>query len=129
MDKPKVILIDDYDEVTEVLSEFLSFSSIDVVATGKDGKEAVDLYEKYLPDIVVTDFMMPKYDGLYALENIRKINPDAKVIILTGSDGSVFPKLEELGVTSILQKPCNVNKLVETINKTWLNNTIQLCND
>ncbi|WP_246282152.1 response regulator [Nitrosopumilus ureiphilus] len=87
------------------------------MGTGHNGKEAVDLYEKHKPDIVTIDSVTPKFDGIYATENIHKINPNAKIIMVTGNDGSSFTYLEELGVTAILQKPCSMNKLVDTINK------------
>lgn len=55
-----------------------------MIGAGKDGQEAVELYQKLTPDLVFLDVMMPDYDGLYALENIRKFNPYAPIIMITG---------------------------------------------
>lgn len=85
--------------------------------TGHNGKEAIDLYEKHNPDIVTIDSVTPKFDGIYATENMHKINSNAKIIMVTGNDGNSFTNLKESGVTVILQKPCSMNKLVDTINK------------
>ena len=71
---PNVIIIDDNDDVRETLSEFLRLRSINVLDTGCNGKEAIELYKKYSPDIMVMDYLMPDFDGLYGLENIRKID-------------------------------------------------------
>ena len=82
---PSVIVIDSDLDIREVYSEFLRLKSIDVLATGNNGKDAVELYQKYRPDIVLMDLGMPDFDGFYGLENIRKTDPNAKVVINTGS--------------------------------------------
>ncbi len=127
--KPDVIVIDDDYDSTEVLSEFLRLKSINVLATGHNGKEAVELYKKYSPDVVLMDFLMPDFDGLYGLENILKINPNAHVVILTGStEDDTKKKLTDAGVFTIMQKPYNMNGLIETIDKISLGDTVQLYN-
>lgn len=56
---------------------------------------------------------MPNYDGIYVLENIKKINPNAIVIILTGnSDKSLTEKIIQLNTTMILEKPYSAEKLI-----------------
>lgn len=121
-----MIIIDDDVDLACVLSEFFTLRSINVLAIGHNGKEAVKLYKKYSPDVVVMDYLMPDYDGLYGLRNIKKTNADAKVIMHTGSaNAGLFNKFEELGVFTIFQKPQNLKKLVEIINKIPLSNTIQ----
>lgn len=125
----RVILIDDYHDVTGVISEFLGFNSIDVIAIGRDGKEAVELYEKHLPDVVVMDYLMPKFSGLYGLENILKINPNAKVIMLTGStDDKLDERLKKAGASEILPKPSSMNIIMETIKKVSMKNSIPVNN-
>ena len=105
----------------DVLSEFLRLKSIDVLATGNNGKDAVELYKKYAPDIVLMDFMMPDFDGLYGLRNIHKLDSNAKVIMLTGSTKSNLDRdLTESGASTILQKPCDMDYLVKTIGKLSL---------
>ncbi len=127
--KPDVIVIDDDYDVTEVLSEFLKLKSINVLATGHNGKEAVELYTKHSPDVVLMDFLMPDFDGLYGLKNILKINPNAQVAILTGStDYETEKKLTEAGASAILKKPYDMNYLIETIDKLSLGDVIQLNN-
>lgn len=126
---PTVILIDDYHDITEVISEYLGFHSINVLATGRNGEQGAQLYKEHLPDVVVSDFLMPKYDGLYGLEKIRKINPDAKVIMMTGSiDENLHDKLKSAGASVILPKPTPLNTLIETIKRIASENTVQSSN-
>jgi len=58
-----------------------------VVAQAGDGGEAIELYRRLKPDVVLMDLMMPKVGGLEALREIRLADPDARVVILTSSDG------------------------------------------
>jgi len=59
---------------------------------------------------------MPNYDGLYGLEHIKKLNPNAIIIILTGnSDKSITHKIIQLNATKILEKPYPVEKLVSVM--------------
>lgn len=129
MTKPTVIVIDDYRDITEVIKELLEFNSISVLATGHNGQEAVDLYKEHAPDIVVMDYLMPEFNGAYGLENIIKINPNAKIIMVTGSiDEKLHNELTKLGATAILPKPCKIDILAETINNLSLGNITLLTN-
>lgn len=128
--KPRVIVIDDNHALTQIVSEFLTLNSIDVLAVGENGKEAVELYKKHSPDFVVMDYLMPDFNGLYGLQNIQKINSDAKVIMFTGSaDPGLFDEFRESGVFAILEKPLALDNLVETINKVSLSKAIELSNE
>lgn len=111
-----VIIIDDDEDILELLSEYLLLEDFDVVGRGTDGLKAVNLYAEYTPDFVIMDIAMPNYDGIYGLENIKKLNPNATVIILTGnSDKSITQKIIQLNATRILEKPCPVEKLVSIL--------------
>lgn len=127
--EPTVIVIDDDPDIREVLLEFLRFKSIDVLATGINGKDAVELYKKHTPDIVLMDFMMPNFDGLYGLRNIIKLDSNAKVIILTGSVApNIDRDLTEFGASAIFQKPCDMNHLAKIIDKLSLGDVIPFNN-
>ena len=117
-----VIIIDDDEDIIELLTEYLLLEDFDVVGRGTDGLMAINLYAQHKPDFVIMDIAMPKYDGLYGLENIKKLNPNAIVIILTGnSDKSITQKIIQLQATTILEKPYPVEKLV-TVLKSIKNN-------
>lgn len=113
-----VIVIDDDKDTVEVFCEFLEIKGIDVLGRGYNGLEAVELYQKLKPDIVLCDVMMPEADGFYALEKIRKIDSDAKVIMVTADlTADTEQKLIDLKATSIAYKPYEIDNIVELINK------------
>ncbi len=116
-----VIIIDDDYNTVEVFTEFLELSQVNVVGKGYDGKDGVNLYKQLKPDIVFLDVMMPDYDGFYALENIKKINPNALVVMITADLTSETEiKLENMKATSIVYKPFDIQQIIEVIDKLAL---------
>lgn len=111
-----IIVDDDYNTVV-TFTDFLQFNGIRVVGTGYAGKDAVKMYEKLRPGVVFLDVMMPKpYDGFYALENIRKINPDAVVIMITADlTEQTEDRLRQLRASAIIYKPFNIKKILQIL--------------
>ena len=73
-------MIDDNPDVLSLFAELLELKGFQVVGTGKDGKQAIELFEQLKSDITFLDVMMPNTDGVYALDRIREIDPEAVVI-------------------------------------------------
>jgi DNA-binding response OmpR family regulator len=81
-----------------------------------NGKEALEAYHKYLPDIVITDILMPKLTGLELMQELRKINDELAIIILSAhSDSDKLLKAIDLGVTKYFVKPVDPDELLEYI--------------
>ena len=117
---PQIIVVDNIQSNLDVFCEFLLLRNIDVIGTGKNGLEAVQLYEKYRPDVVLADLAMPRYDGYFALNNILALNKNAKVIILTAlQDNKNKKKLLELGAIDVFYKPFELNRVVGIINNIF----------
>lgn len=114
----RAIVIDDDADVREIFIELLEMNDIKVVANGVNGKEAVELYKMHHPDFVFLDYLMPEYDGLYAIEKIREFDPRGKIILVSGSH---FEK-NVLGdtVKAIIKKPIEMNEIFKAINKIIL---------
>ena len=114
----KVIVIDDDVDTVEVFCEYLEIKDITVVGRGYNGKTAVELYEKLRPDIALLDVMMPEYDGFYGIENIKKINPDAKVIMVTADlTYDTEKRLKALDASAVIYKPYEIDRVMEIIHK------------
>jgi two-component system chemotaxis response regulator CheY/two-component system response regulator (stage 0 sporulation protein A) len=100
----------------DVFSEFLEINGINVIGQGYDGKEAVDLYVKLRPDVIFLDVMMEKFDGLYALEEIRKIDPDANVIMVTADlSEATYVKMNSLKASAIIFKPFEIDAIMKIL--------------
>jgi len=112
------ITIDDDEYAVELFCEYLEILQVKVLGKGYNGKEAVELYEKFKPDIVFLDLLMPDYDGIYALENIRKANPDAFVVVITAVvDQGRRDKIIELKPNHVIQKPFDPEQIVAVVNE------------
>ena len=110
-----IIVIDDEKDIVSTMSELLELHGMDVVGKGYNGLEAVQLFDKLCPDVVLLDLMMPEYDGLYALKKIREKDPIANIVIVTGElPKSSMDEVVTLKPTKILIKPIDVNILVES---------------
>jgi len=118
IDLTSVIVVDDDQDTVEVFCEYLILKGLDVIGKGYNGNEAVELYEKLKPDILLCDVMMPQYDGFYALKKIRSIDPNAKVIMVTADmTTDTEEKLKELKATALVYKPYEIDGIIKTIDK------------
>lgn len=122
------IVIDDDQYNVELFCEFLGIISIKVLAHGNNGLQAVELYTKHKPDIVFLDLLMPEYDGFYALEHIREINPSAFIVVITAVvDKNSREKLIKLSPNHIIQKPFEPEQITEVISKFTEQKTNMCC--
>ncbi|HXE96777.1 MAG TPA: sigma-54 dependent transcriptional regulator [Dongiaceae bacterium] len=86
------------------------------VIVAANGKEGIELFERYLPDVVVSDIKMPVMDGLELTKRIRNTAPDTPVILTTAfTETDYLLKAIELGVAAYVRKPLDCRDLVEQI--------------
>jgi len=121
------IVVDDEKDVLDVFCEYLHVKGINVLATGNNGLDAVNLYKRFKPDVVLMDLIMPQYDGFYGLEKIRQYDPNSKVIIFSASLTPEYIKtLREMKASAITQKPYDMDLVVKLIDKIINGKTIDL---
>lgn len=101
-----IVIADDDFLVTTALKTILEASGqVTVLGTGTDGTDAVRLYRKYKPDILLTDIQMKTKSGLEATDEILKDFPDARILLLTTfSDDEYIVKALKLGAKGYLLK-------------------------
>lgn len=115
---PTAIVVDDDHDTVDLFCEYLGIINIRVLGRGHNGLEAVELYEKYTPDIVFLDLLMPDYDGLFGLEHIREINPDAYVVFITAVvDKGRHDKIRTLRPNHVIHKPFDPDQFVEIVSE------------
>ncbi len=104
----KLIIVDDEEEVRHGMIERISWSNFNfqVIGEAENGREALELIEDEIPDVVITDICMPLMDGLELASTIRDNFPTVKTIILTGFEDFEFAKQAiKFGVMDYLLKP------------------------
>ena len=114
------IVIDDDANTTRVFSDILELIGLRVAGKGYDGHDAVSLYEKHRPDVVFIDVVMPHADGFYALEKIREIDPNAKVIAVTADfTVDVERRLKEMSINAIIRKPFDQDEIKRVLTQNY----------
>ncbi len=110
------LVVDDDEDTVNLFTEFLEIYDIKVIGKAFDGKQAVTIYNDMSPHIVFSDVMMPDYDGFYALENIKKTNPKAIIVMITGDvRADTITRLEQLGADAIIYKPFDMPSVMQTV--------------
>jgi NarL family two-component system response regulator LiaR len=115
----QVLIVDDHAIVRDGISSLLStLPEIEVVGEAPDGVQAVSLFKRLQPDIVLMDLVMPQMDGIQAIEEIMLINPEARILVLTSfaTDDKVFPAIKA-GACGYLLKDSDSEQLVRSIHE------------
>jgi DNA-binding NarL/FixJ family response regulator len=117
MRKIKVVLADDHVVVRQGLRALLvAEEDIDIVGEADNGRQAVQLVKKLLPDVAVVDVAMPGLNGLEATRQITDMVPATKVLILSSySDDEYVQQLTEAGAAGYLGKQTAANELLKAV--------------
>lgn len=106
----RVIIVDDSASLTRQLKAFLEEQmGYQVVATGSDGVQAVELYRAHKPDLITLDITMPRKDGQEALDDILAEFPDANVMMISAIRGPEMAKCLMAGAKAYMEKPLLLN--------------------
>jgi two-component system, NarL family, response regulator LiaR len=119
--KIKVMIVDDHPLVRHgIKTVFEAYDDILLVAEAENGREAIKMCEKYMPDVVLMDIIMPVLDGVEATEQIIKNWPDVKIITLTSfNDEDLIRKSLKAGAVSYILKNISGAKLIKTIKDVY----------
>ena len=114
----RILIVDDSMFMRLSLKQILQRNGFEVVAEGENGAKGVELYKRFKPDLVTLDITMPEMDGLEALINIKKINPDAKAIMISALGQESFVKQAIMnGAKSFIVKPYKEEFVINVIRK------------
>ncbi len=112
----RVLVVDDSRTSRRILKDILDKAGYEVTGEAINGKEAVELYDRLLPDVVTMDITMPEMDGIEALKQIRKAHPDAVIIMVTAA-GQKEKMMEavKLGAAEFVAKPFVEETVLEAL--------------
>jgi len=118
-DKIRVLIADDHVTVLEGLAAIIGRQpDMMVVAEAADGQEAVDLWTEHHPDVTLLDLRMPTLDGVGVIENIRKQDASARVIVLTTYDNDTeILRAIKAGTKAYLLKDARREELLDCIRR------------
>jgi CheY-like chemotaxis protein len=94
----KVLVVDDVDTIARVYARFLERQGYEV-RIAFNGEEAMDVWESFKPDLILSDIRMPRMNGFELSNAIRKRDPKQKIILMTGYGYPFFTKPADLQST------------------------------
>lgn len=114
MSQYKILIVDDDENICELLRLYLEKDGFSTVVAN-DGAQAVEFTEKYNPDLILLDIMLPKLDGWQVCREIRKTK-ETPIIMLTAK-GETFDKILglELGADDYVSKPFDTKEVIARI--------------
>ncbi|MCH6585437.1 MAG: response regulator [Thaumarchaeota archaeon] len=115
----KILIVDDASFMRTVLKDIIKSNGLaSEVYEAADGVEGVKVYQKIQPDLVTMDVNMPRADGIQALRAILKIDPKAKVIMVTAiEEKHVVQDAMRLGARDYVVKPFDRSNVPLVLNK------------
>lgn len=120
----RILIIDDDPYIRTVFKRYLEGNGYEV-EVAPDGNEGLKSVKRVVPDLVVTDVMMPEKDGLEVVLELRKICPEVPVIAISGgmriAPMDFLPMVKKFGAKRVLYKPIDLEELSEAIEQELKN--------
>lgn len=114
----KLLIVDDSSIMRRAIQKYLDENQIEVVGMAGNGLEAIEVFKKTDPDLVTMDITMPEMDGLTCLQELLKIKPATKVMVITAlTDNATGLRALKLGAKNFLGKPFTPEKLNDAFQK------------
>lgn len=116
-----ILIVDDVAFVRRTLSEILSEAHYQIVGEAANGAEAVRMYQKFKPNLVTMDIVMPEMSGIEATKKILKTDKDAKIVMISamGQDALIMEAISS-GARDFILKPFTSVEVLRTIERTLL---------
>lgn len=114
----KVLVVDDAGFMRMMIKDILSKNGYQVVGEAENGQKAVKKYQELQPDIVTMDITMPELDGIGAVKEIKKIDPNARILMCSamGQQAMVIDAIQA-GAKDFIVKPFKPERVLEAVTK------------
>ena len=114
------LVVDDNEDIRDVFSRLVERAG-HVVSTAADGQEAVEILVDQSFDVMLLDLTMPRMDGVEVVRWLRShpdVAPDLRIVVVSAWAGEHRAVLQELGITTVMQKPLRIQQLSDLIAET-----------
>ncbi len=113
-----ILVVDDASFMRMMIKDILSKNGFTIAGEAENGQKGVEKYKELSPDLVIMDITMPEMDGIAAVKEIKKIDPDAKVVMCSamGQQAMVIEAIQA-GAKDFIVKPFQNDRVVEAVKK------------
>lgn len=129
----KILVVDDDVHIREYFVAVLSLDERYLLSAAGDGEQALKLIERDPPDLVLLDFMMPKFNGVDVLRNLKALAEkdsrfeNVECVIITGKgDEGIAAAVVRAGAADYLSKPCPTERLLTTVERVLEHRALQI---
>lgn len=111
----EILVIDDEEEIRELFKDLLEQAGY-LVSLARNGREGIEMVAQKTYDLVITDLMMPDWDGRTAIKAISAGRPETKIIVVSAASSDIFEKVKKMeAVVGVVQKPFDIEELLNII--------------
>jgi len=112
-----VLYVEDHEDIRKEIVSTLE-NKVKKLFVASDGEEGLLLYKKHKPDVIITDINMPKMTGIEMAKEIRELNDEVSIIVISAyNDSSFLSQAIDFGVNNFLVKPLDLIKLFKNLGK------------
>lgn len=116
----KLLIVDDSNIIRRLLERSLQSPDFTEVRTAQNGRQAMEIFAVYCPDLVTMDITMPELDGLECVSRMTKIRPSAKILVISAlGDRHTAVEAVKRGAESFLLKPITAEVVVAAIREIF----------
>lgn len=114
----RILIVDDAAFMRMTLKNIVTQAGHEVVGEAANGLEAIEAYRTAQPELVTMDITMPEMDGIEALKQIKKIDPQAKILMCSamGQQSMVIEAIQS-GAADFIVKPFNAERINDSIGR------------
>ena len=114
----RVLVVDDAAFMRMMIRDILVKNGYEVAGEAANGSEAVNKYQELRPDVTTMDITMPEMDGITAVREIRKVDPNARIIMCSamGQQAMVLDAIQA-GARDFIVKPFQEDRVIDAIKK------------
>lgn len=114
----KILIVDDASFMRMMIKDVLTKNGFEVVGEAENGAKAIEKYKELQPDLTIMDITMPEVDGIQAVKEIKKADPNAKIIMCSamGQQAMVIEAIQA-GAKDFIVKPFQADRVIEAVQK------------
>lgn len=113
-----ILIVDDAAFMRMMIRDVLTKNGYEILGEAENGQKAIEKFKELNPDLVIMDITMPEVDGIQAVKEIKKISPEAKVVMCSamGQQAMVIEAIQA-GARDFIVKPFQADRVIEAVKK------------
>lgn len=114
----KILIVDDASFMRMMIKDILTKNGFEIAGEAENGAKAIEKFKELQPDLVIMDITMPEVDGIQAVKEIKKIDPNSKIVMCSamGQQAMVIEAIQA-GAKDFIVKPFQADRVIEAVRK------------